>query len=628
MPDAAAASESAAGFTSPRTTRRDLLIGLMIALLCLLVYNANGRAISAGDALPARYQPFAIWKYSTVLLDPIETITSQGRERPTSWQKASPNTAFWIVPTRRGHLVSLYSVALPVLISPLYLPAVLCVNEFGWTDEHIDRTARIMEKLTASLLAALSASLLYLALRRRATEPTALLLTAAYAFGTTTWVISSQALWQHGMGELLIAGLLLLLSGRGTPPGAVMAGLLCGLIAANRPADAVLAAALGLYGLFWAQRRAVLFAAAALAPVLTVLFYNLAVVGALTGAYQLVGRTAFFQHNLFAGLAGLLFSPTRGLFVFSPFLLFLFFPRRHPWESRTDRLLAFAMIAGVVVQLLLYSKIDWRGGIAWGPRFLTDLLPLLLWLLAPAVATLRRSGRICFALTVVFAIAIEAIGAFTYTGVSDLPIYAVTDGPSKLRAAWDWRNAAFIASSSHGFAAAELTRRMRGAIDAIAVHDQVVDTITAGDDVVARGWAVAGRATPLQVALSIDGVEIAATRKFYDRPDVRGVLPGVQETGWRMPLHTAGLSSGNHRLTLYMWASENGERYFLGGSTLTVKAADSSGAASTADSPATAWNVNESFRTAATRIREHQQESGYWLTAFTRSASSSNPAKR
>jgi hypothetical protein len=27
----------------------------------MLVYNANGRVISAGDAFPARYQPFAIW---------------------------------------------------------------------------------------------------------------------------------------------------------------------------------------------------------------------------------------------------------------------------------------------------------------------------------------------------------------------------------------------------------------------------------------------------------------------------------------------------------------------------------------------------------------------------------------
>ena len=281
--------------------RHDLWASLVIGLFCMLVYNVNGRAISAGDAFAARYQPFAIWGHGTILLDPIESLTSQGRERPANWQKPHPGAAFWIVPARGGHLVSLYSVVLPVLISPLYLPAVTYVYLQGWTDERIDRVARIMEKLTASFIAALSASLLYLALRRRATVSIATLLTVAYAFGTTTWVISSQALWQHGMAQLLVVGMILLLTTPSTVPRAIAAGLLCGLLAANRPADAVLAAALGVYALFWAGRRAALVGVAASVPALAVLFYNVTIVGALSGAYQLVGRGAEFfraRHDL------------------------------------------------------------------------------------------------------------------------------------------------------------------------------------------------------------------------------------------------------------------------------------------------------------------------------------------
>src|SRR5580704_194604 len=248
-------------------TRRDLWASLFIGLLCMVVYNVNGRAISAGDAFPARYQPFAILAHRTVLLDPIEALTSQGRERP-SRQNPSQGVAFWMAQTPSGHLVSLYSVVLPVLISPLYLPAVTYVYRRGWTDENIDRVARIMEKLTASFVAALSASLLYLVLRRRARASIATLLTVAYAFGTTTWVISSQALWQHGMAQLLVVGLILLLTAPCTVPSALAAGLLCGLIAGNRQADVVLAATLGAYGLFRAGRRAALVVAAALVPAL------------------------------------------------------------------------------------------------------------------------------------------------------------------------------------------------------------------------------------------------------------------------------------------------------------------------------------------------------------------------
>jgi hypothetical protein len=330
-----------------------------------------------------------------------------------------------------------------------------------------------------------------------------------------------------------------------------------------------------------------------------------------------------------SGLAGLLFSPTRGLFVFSPFLLFLVFAWRHLPRDRAEQGLTLAISAGVIVQLLLYSKVDWRAGFSWGPRFLTDLLPLLIWLLVPVVVALGRRGRACFVAAVGIAIAIESVGAFAYTGVTDLPIYAVASGPDKLRAAWDWRNAPFVASLSRGLAPAQITLVMRGTIEALELNGRATDTVVAGQDVVATGWALAGRATPLQVGITIDGQE-TTVRTFYNRPDIRGALPGAGPAGWRIPLKTAGLAPGEHRLSLYLWASEGGEAYFLTRRTLTVQTAQAgSSAAPSANTVPRATEVagpaappgdrdlDLSFRTAATRIREHQQEPGYWLTAFT-----------
>jgi len=331
-------------------------------------------------------------------------------------------------------------------------------------------------------------------------------------------------------------------------------------------------AALGVYGLFWAGRRAALVAVAALAPLFAVLYYNLTVVGAITGAYQLVGHAdLFFAHDMSSGLAGLLFSPTRGLLVFSPFLLFLVFTWKYLPREPAERGLTLAMIAGVIAEILLYSKIDWRAGVSWGPRFLTDFLPMLIWLLAPIVGALHRRGRACFVTAVVIAIAIESVGAFAYTGVTDLPIYAVADGPDKLRAAWEWRNAPFIASISRGFAPAEIALLTRGAIDLFELDGRPIDTIIAGQDVVASGWALAGHATPLQVGITIDGRETTAARTFYDRPDIRGALPGSGPAGWSIPLKTARLTPGEHRFSLYLWASEKGEPFFLSRRTMTVQ---------------------------------------------------------
>ena len=587
--------------------RRELRASLLIGLCCLMVYNANGRAISAGDTYPARYLPFSIWRHHSLLLDPIVPLTAQGRDR----------TAFWMVHLSDGHVISLYPVVLPVLIAPLYLPAVGYLHLRGWTDGRLDHLARVMEKLSASLVAALSASLLYLLLRRRAAAPTALLLTLAYAFGTTTWVISSQALWQHGMAELLVIGLLLLLTGPCTAPRALAAGLLCGLIAGNRPPDVILAAALGAYGLFWAGRsRAALLAAAAALPMGLVLLYNLGVAGHFAGGYGLMGKARFFQHALLPGLGGLLFSPTRGLLVFSPFLLFLGLAWLHLPRDRGERGLTLAMSIGVALQLLIYAKADWRSGISWGPRYMTDLLPLLLWMLVPVVAALRGLGRVCFLLAVGVAVAIQAIGAFCYTGVTDSAIFAVASGPRKMRAAWGWRNAPFVASLQQGLAPAELMTEVRGNLDAIEAGGRATSAVTAGQEVVAAGWALAGHATPWQVAIAIDGRQPVASHTFSDRTDIRGTLHEASPAGWRIPFATAGLAPGEHKLAAFAWASEKGEVYYLGERKLTVRRAPA--AASDED-------LDAAFRTAAARLRAHQQGPGYWLTAYTRAARFQEP---
>ena len=145
------------------------------------------------------------------------------------------------------------------MVAPLYLPAVAYLDLTGWDPQQLDRVARIMEKVSASLLAAASAALFYLLLRRRTDPRSALFLTFAYAFGTTTWVISSQALWQHGAGELLVVCALLLLTGQCTRNRAIAAGLVLGLMACNLLPDVLIAAPLGVYALWWARRFELLF---------------------------------------------------------------------------------------------------------------------------------------------------------------------------------------------------------------------------------------------------------------------------------------------------------------------------------------------------------------------------------
>lgn len=590
-------SDEDSGAASPR--RGTLRASLVVGLLSLLVYTANFRSISGGDTYPARYLPFAIWHWHTVFLDPIVELAAQGRipVRPRGQPRAAidSNPAYWIVQLRGGHAVSLYPLVVPMLVSPLYLPAVTYLHATGWDPKQLDRIARIMEKVSASLVAAASVALFYLLLRRRAGPRSALLLTFAYAFGTTTWVISGQALWQHGVGELLVVSALLLLTGTCTPGRVVAAGLVLGLITCNRPPDIIIAAALGAYGLWWARRWAPLLVTAAMLPAVPLLVYNLGYVGHLAGAYGLVGDRQYFGHDVPSGLAGLLFSPTKGLLVFSPFLMFV--PFCVPTLLRDDetRGLAIAALVAVVLQLLVYAKADWRQGISWGPRWLTDLVPMLVWILMPVMAMRSKAARAVFVVAVAIAVGIETVGAFYYTGASDVVIHDIPDGPNQMQEAWAVRNAPFIAEPRHVRPPFELTTHVQG----------FLDVMTTGDGAGSRaidvaGWALADRRMPWEVIGLLDGRPVASTRVFFPRPDVTKALGVDDQSAWHLTLPADGLSPGEHLVAVMVRAHQGGDIRLLAERRFDEKP-----------------DLAPRARRAAEILASRQQQPGYWLTSYT-----------
>lgn len=578
-----------------------LRASVAIGLFCFVVYNLNFRSISAGDTYPARYIPFALWHWHTVLLDPIADIASQGwtpikpRKSKEPPKSVDPQEAFWAVQLPQGHLVSLYPVTTPVLLSPLYLPAVAYLSATGWDPQELDRSARIMEKVLASLLASASAALFFLLVRRRADVRPALLLTFAYAFGTTTWVISSQALWQHGVAELLVVCALFLLTGECTRGRAVAAGLVLGLLACNRPPDAIIAAALGAYGLWWAARFAPLLVAAAVTPAVPLLAYNLGTVGHYAGAYGLVGDPSFFDHNVLFGLAGLLFSPTKGLFIFSPFLIFAAFCPIRMIRDKRARGIAIAALAAVVVQVLLYAAADWRQGGSWGPRWLTDLVPILVWMLAWIAPSLGGLRRAVFVLTVAAAITIEAIGAFWYTGASNAGVYASATEPNPMRSAWQFRNAPFIAELRHRRAPLELMASARGYLDVMTFG-----IAPKGREIELEGWALTSGRSPQEVIALLDGHPAASTSGFGPRPDVTRALGAPNPSGWSLRIPATNLSPEKHTVALLARAYRGGDtRLFAKGSL------------------AGRMDLASAARRAAHTLAIRQQQPGYWLTSFT-----------
>ena len=132
---------------------RKLLSALLLAACAFGLYNANLRAISAADTFAARYLPFSILRNHTVTLDPILETMAQGRRYT---QVLGENaSAFWITRGLSGHYVSTYPIVVPVVIAPLYWPALAYLDAHGWDRPLFDQVARVMEKLAVVSVAEL-----------------------------------------------------------------------------------------------------------------------------------------------------------------------------------------------------------------------------------------------------------------------------------------------------------------------------------------------------------------------------------------------------------------------------------------------------------------------------------------
>jgi hypothetical protein len=404
----------------------------LIVALCFAVYSANARVIPSADTRPARYLPFAVLRDHRLTL---EGFADEVQAR------VSPQVASHVV---AGRVVSVSPVIAPLAALPLYVPANLYLDATGWNAADLGFLSALLEKVAASVLAALAMGGLYLLLRRRLQVRDALTLTIACAFGSTTWVISSQALWQHGAAQLVLVALLLAATAPPSMRSLGLAGAGAVLLTAARFPDVLLALPIAVFCLLRARGRAqqAAFLASASAMTALVLSCNLAAAGHLVGGQAFhagfLTPGTYLAHPLFAGLAGELLSPGKGLLVFSPWLLFGLTRWRHP-DGIGERLLDSLLAAGVMAQLLLFAKCDWLAGYCYGPRYLTDMLPALALILAPALPAITGRRRLALWFLIGWSIAVQAIGAFRYPrGHSDEVLYSSAAAP------WRPSNAQFL----------------------------------------------------------------------------------------------------------------------------------------------------------------------------------------
>jgi hypothetical protein len=263
-------------------------------------------------------------------------------------------------------------------------------------------------------------------------------------------VVASQALWQHGPAAFALALAILLLlhpdPGRARlfAAGIATAGIVC-----FRPQNLVFAAPIVAWVL-WRHRRAALwFLPGPLVLWSAAVAYNAWYFGSATGGYAELEAMLPVSHrvggywtgDVLTGAAGTLVSPSRGLFVFCPWIavalaaLPFAYPRLRPWPLVG---LLLAALVAFLAQLATFSI--WWGGHSFGPRFWIDATPLFAIVLGVACEWSWERCRPVTALlmlTGAFAIAVQCLGAFCYPSSWNRSPVNVDQAHERL---WDWRD--------------------------------------------------------------------------------------------------------------------------------------------------------------------------------------------
>lgn len=301
---------------------------------------------------------------------------------------------------RDGHVYSKKGLALSLAQAPFY-----------WLALHAPGLGMLQTvSLLSAVITAATGPLLFMFIRRLGFSQ-AVALTAALLFGTaTTSFVYAKYLFSEplaGLFLLLAAYMLFAYRQEAGLRRLFVAGLAAGLAVLTRANNLFLLPVFGLY-LLWILWRSP-NAPSQQSPTVTdraaarprwrpfELALPLAVFGAAAGivGLGLLGYNALrsgdplqtgydlslFSPNVLLGLYKLLFSPLRGLFIYSPLLL-LSLPgwwllrRRCPAE-------AWLLAGLVLVTVGLFSAWSSGEGLSWGSRFLVPVVPVLVISLAP-----------------------------------------------------------------------------------------------------------------------------------------------------------------------------------------------------------------------------------------------------
>ncbi len=270
----------------------------------------------------------------------------------------------------------------------LAVPFVFLANKVVGLGFQSDRSWYLhLELIIGCILAAAACLIIFLMACLRLDIWHSLLLSTIFGLGTSVWSTASCGFWQHSPSIFLLTLVLYILVLAEKHQQIIQyVGIPLALSYLMRPTNALSVAILTLY-VWWKYRYYFLtyFLLSSLVAIPFLLF-NEFMYHALLSPYYTLGSLGIPRH-ISQAVVGMLISPSRGLFVFSPVLLFSVYGmaislRRGQYRT-LDGLVLLIPIGHLVATALTNPM--WWGGHSFGPRIMVDIIPFLAYFLIPVL---------------------------------------------------------------------------------------------------------------------------------------------------------------------------------------------------------------------------------------------------
>lgn len=161
------------------------------------------------------------------------------------------------------------------------------------------------------------------------------------------------------------------------------------------------------------------------------------------------------QFSLFESILLVLFSPARGLMIYSPYLLILIPLALFFLIKNRNKILVFSFVVAALYIVLIANQSNWWGGWCYGSRLTTDALPAIFLITLISINDLMKLHLVKFKrILITFLLFFSASGIYiqTYQGLFNTYIFWWNDSPpidSYIKYyAWNWDFMPFFANDA------------------------------------------------------------------------------------------------------------------------------------------------------------------------------------